>query len=328
MLAITGLVVGANYLAKKPTLPQQTLFDWFLLLLNIPVVMLGGIFMVASLLAAEQITQFAQQAGLPLINWDVLGFWVLMMGVWGMLVSAYPVRRLLAQGLPFDPASPVHTLAWVLSGYLVGNTLVTLTQGGLEGLADSAVSATIWDVLVQQLLFVALAVLGVGWFIRRDGAQVVTRLGLQRLTAAQIAIGLRWIVLLVLLQAAGGATWAYLEPEQFEQFEGLNGQLLGGFDTFGEWVILAVATGVGEELLFRGALQPVFGVGFTAVLFAIAHVQYGLTPVTVVVFIIGAVLGHLRRQHHTTLTIFVHGGYNFVLGLLSLLALYAERFTS
>lgn len=102
-------------------------------------------------------------------------------------------------------------------------------------------------------------------------------------------------------------------------------RVVGNIDTVVEWALLAGATGVGEELLFRGAVQPIFGIGFTSFLFATAHVQYGITPVTFVVFIIGIILGLIRRQYNTTTSIFVHSGYNFVLGMLSLIALQMEQ---
>lgn len=38
-------------------------------------------------------------------------------------------------------------------------------------------------------------------------------------------------------------------------------------------VWIAVAAGIGEELLFRGALQPLLGIWLTSVLFVLAHVR-------------------------------------------------------
>jgi membrane protease YdiL (CAAX protease family) len=140
------------------------------------------------------------------------------------------------------------------------------------------------------------------------------------MTWAEVRMGLRWIIFLVLLQAGAGALWAGLDPTESELLDEISQSLFGGFDTVGEWIVLALASGVGEELLFRGALQPVFGLWFTSILFAVAHVQYGLTPITLVVFILGIALGYIRRRSNTTVAIFVHAGYNFVLGLLTLIA--------
>jgi hypothetical protein len=104
--------------------------------------------------------------------------------------------------------------------------------------------------------------------------------------------------------------------------------VLSNVDTVWEGLILAIAAGVGEELLFRGALQPVLGLGFTAVLFGLVHVQYGFTPILLFVIFLALVLGLIRRYFSNTLAIFVHAGYNFVLGLLALLAVYIEQFVA
>ena len=88
--------------------------------------------------------------------------------------------------------------------------------------------------------------------------------------------------------------------------------------------MLAAAAGLSEELLFRGALQPIFGIVPTSLIFAVSHVQYGLSPATLTVFLLSVVLGIIRKRSNTTVAILVHAGYNFILGLLSLLAVYLE----
>ncbi|NJN55548.1 MAG: CPBP family intramembrane metalloprotease, partial [Anaerolineae bacterium] len=122
------------------------------------------------------------------------------------------------------------------------------------------------------------------------------------------------------VQYTAGILWLLLNPEELEQINELNIQLQGGLDSVWEWLVLALAAGISEEILFRGALQPVLGKWVTAVLFALVHVQYGLfTPATLALLIIGLALGHLRQRHNTTLVIFVHVGYDFLLGMISLL---------
>jgi len=46
------------------------------------------------------------------------------------------------------------------------------------------------------------------------------------------------------------------------------------FSVLGSWqiVVVSVAAGVGEELFFRGWLQPVFGLTAASVAFGLAHV--------------------------------------------------------
>ncbi len=322
MVFVFGLVMAANFvtMAQKPRLNR--LFDLFLVLINLPILFIGALLLA---FPSDLLSALMQGGGLPALNWAAAGWTLVGMGLWGVLVSLRPVRQGLSRIAPLNAELPMHTLALVLSGFLVGNTVFSLTQGGLEELAATAVSASIFDILFMQALFVGVAVLGIGLYIRRTPQEARWRLGLMRPTLQQLLIGIGWIVVLVVLQALGGALWTLIDSSQAKLVENISGELLGNIDTFGEWLLLALATGLGEELLFRGALQPAFGLGFTALLFAFAHVQYGLTPVTLVVFVIGIVLGLIRRKHGTAVSIFVHSGYNFALGMISLLALqYAD----
>ncbi len=174
------------------------------------------------------------------------------------------------------------------------------------------------------MFYAVVGILGVGLFVRRHGWKLAERLGLEKPTPAQLRGSLRWILVLVALQWLTGLLLYYTNPEQAELLDELNSLLLANMDTVWEWFLLAAAAAAGEEILFRGALQPVFGLWATSLLFAVAHIQYGLTPVTILVFGIGLVLGLVRRRTNTSVAIFVHFGYNFILGLLALLTPYLE----
>jgi CAAX protease family protein len=74
-------------------------------------------------------------------------------------------------------------------------------------------------------------------------------------------------------------------------FRDLLGPLNGG-----EIVILALASSIGEELLFRGALLPWFGVWVQAIIFAGLHVGPGrrFLPWTVSALVLGVAFGWLH----------------------------------
>lgn len=65
--------------------------------------------------------------------------------------------------------------------------------------------------------------------------------------------------------------------------------------TMREIFILATASSVGEELLFRGALQPWLGVWLQGAVFALLHVGPGkrFVPWTVSAFVLGVAFGGL-----------------------------------
>ncbi len=62
-------------------------------------------------------------------------------------------------------------------------------------------------------------------------------------------------------------------------------------------IILAAASSIGEELLFRGALQPWIGVWPQALLFALLHVGPGrrFLPWTVSALVLGVALGYVAQ---------------------------------
>ena len=73
-------------------------------------------------------------------------------------------------------------------------------------------------------------------------------------------------------------------------------ELLGPLTTR-DIVILAVASSVGEELLFRGALLPWIGVWPQAIIFALLHVGPGrrFLPWTVSALVLGVALGYVAQ---------------------------------
>jgi membrane protease YdiL (CAAX protease family) len=182
--------------------------------------------------------------------------------------------------------------------------------------------------VLAELLFGVVALFGVGFLLRRRGRELARRLGLERPQPVQLLAAVAVIIVLVLFQACAGLVWGALNPEQSEVLEDVSARLLSEIDTVWEWLLIALATGIGEELLFRGALQPALGLGFTSILFALIHIQYGYTPVTLFVVLIAIVLGLVRRYYSTTITIFIHVGYNFSLGMLALLAAFLQDFVT
>ncbi|MEM7116422.1 MAG: CPBP family intramembrane glutamic endopeptidase [Chloroflexota bacterium] len=320
LLLILGIVIMANLMTREKNLPAGRYFAIALSFFNLTFVAIG------LLLVLELAEPFLQTADLS----DLLfaprpaGLVILLVGIWGVVVSQTAVRQWLSRYSKIDPDSTVHLLALLAAGYLIGATALTLVQGGVERLTETAVAVGVVDVITQQFFFAMLALFGVGLLTRRSNEGLNERLGLVPLSQVSVKTAVRWIALLVLLQWIVGATWFFANPEQAESLSALSGELFAEFDTVWEWFALAVASGVGEELLFRGALQPIFGLWPTSLLFAVAHVQYGITPATFAILLVGLALGVIRQRTNTTTAICVHFGYNFTLGMLALLALYLE----
>ena len=319
--AVLMLTIASNLVEKNGSLLATKRFAWLLAILNSPIVAVG----LALIFLPVETYSILLDASVPIKDPTTLGLILMATGVWGISSCNTSFRVYLAKFTALDAGSPVQMTALILAGYLVGNTALALSQEFLLELSASDLAVSAYDIVLQQAAFVMLAYVGAGLVTRRSFADVSRRLGLVKPTWQQLIMGVVVISSLIFLQAALGGIWALFYPEQAEQLGTTNEALLTGFDTVGEWFVLALASGFGEEILFRGALQPVFGIPLTSLLFAVVHIQYGLTPITVVVFLLGIVLGLVRRFSNTTVAIFVHFGYNFSLGLLSLLALYLEQ---
>ena len=321
MLAI---ILLANVLYSRNRRIEILVFDVLLFLVSALVLFIGTMFV----LIPPDIYEQAADISVDVLDTRALGLVLAITGGWAMVLSIRKVRRLLAMIMPVNPESPVHSLALVLSVYLIGYTALVLSQGGLSGLAESAEPAPLYFLVISELLFAVVAMFGVGFIVRRRGRELARRLGLERPTPVQLLVAVGLIILLVLLQACAGLVWGAMNPEQYEVLEDVSATLLTEIDTVWEWFVLALAVGIGEELLFRGALQPVLGLGFTSILFALIHIQYGYTPVTLFIVLVAIALGLMRRYYSTTITIFVHVGYNFSLGLLALLATYLQEYVA
>lgn len=308
---VIGLIVLANWVKAQEAETFHKLFDLLLIGLNVPLFFVGVLFVF-------QANELRAMVNLNLDSPAAFGIFLQATAVWGVIISFRSTRHSLERFLPIDPHSPLHTLALMLSGYFAGSVILQVA-GGLDTLAENLTQVSIWLFLAQQLGFVLIAFLGVGSMMRRNWTAVFQRLGLEAITTRQIIESFGWILLLVLLQALGGAIWEAIDPEQVTLVEELSNLLYQDFG-FWHWLALAIGAGIGEEILFRGALQPILGIWFTSILFAIVHVQYGfLTPATIVLFLLSLILGFIRQRHNTTTAILIHFGYDLTLALATLL---------
>ena len=82
-----------------------------------------------------------------------------------------------------------------------------------------------------------------------------------------------------------------------------------------EVLILALASGIGEELLFRGAIQESFGLIWASIIFGLLHGLPGtrLAHWGIFAFIVGLFFGVLQEQSQSLLPpIIAHFGINYI----------------
>lgn len=263
--------------------------------------------------------QMAQQSPLN-PNWLLLAAAAFFTALVGLLPLFQGVRQWVARWLNIDPESRVHMTALAYAIYQMG---LSLGQMGLigspENLAEAGISLTVWDVLFSGLPLLVFALIGVGLWIRRNGRQVLERLGLQAVTWRQLLAAAGIVLLLLGLDLAVNQIWQEVDPFGYDVMERVMDSLFGGLTTLVGALVLGLSAGISEELLFRGAVQPRLGLVLAALLFTIGHLQYGLTAATLEVFVIGLVLGLVRNRASTTLCIIIHAAYNMVGILLEML---------
>ncbi len=236
------------------------------------------------------------------------------------------VELLIARMSPFDQptfnrANPVHRVAGLL---VIAVALLSARQALFQADEGATVhfaadiSGLLQSMSAMVLIYVSLAALGVGWRMRRNGRDVLRRLGLIRPTIGGCFAGVVWGCLIFAgMTLASWMVSALLSPGQFDT--GMDGsrQLFElARDALPAAFLVAILAGTGEEILFRGALQPAFGIVLSSLVFALVHVQYGISPATLILFFVSLGFGLVRKRHHTTAAIIAHATYNFVPFLL------------
>lgn len=221
------------------------------------------------------------------------------------------VRRGVSRFLPIDPDSAVHATALTFAVYQIGLSLAQMALiGDLENLTEAGLSLTIWDIVLTGVPLTLFALIGVGLFIRRDGRGTLERLGLRRLGGRHVLAAVGITLLFLALDYGVNLLWEQIDPAGYDLLDRVTQNLFGGLITVGGALALGLSAGISEELLFRGAVQPRLGLLLTSALFALGHLQYGLTLATLEVFVIGLVLGLVRNRANTTVCILIHASYN------------------
>ncbi len=275
---------------------------------------------------ADSLRQAGLDPGPVIYGWLLqAGGAMLAAAVAGALLLVPAVRRALARLIPIDPDRLVHVVALHYGLYLVVLSVATLVaiQAAIqspEDLAALGAGTTLATLWAQAIGFVVIGVLGVGLGTRRNAAETLARLGLER------RIDWRWCLGVVAVGLGCGLAtdqlWEMTSPDTLKTVERLTEALFGPLLKTGlaGAVTIGVSAGIGEEILFRGAAQPRLGLPLTALLFAAVHTQYSLSPALIQVLVLGVVLGLARQRANTTTAVAAHAIYNFTLAALAIYA--------
>ena len=166
------------------------------------------------------------------------------------------------------------------------------------------------------------APLAVGFGVRRNWRECLERLGMVRLSPRQIGVAIVLTALMYFL--SGGVDFAINQIWGFFDWPRTNEKyydaLFKAYSSPLGAVVMGVTAGFGEELLSRGILLPRLGIFLSSIFFAAMHAyQYNWDDLTNV-FLIGVVLGMIRKKTSTSVCVIIHAGYDFVLCVIYFLS--------
>jgi uncharacterized protein len=241
---------------------------------------------------------------------------ILSVGIIALPQARQTIRRFIETSGGYRPESSVHTtgvvlillsLSWAVSLFVL--------QGGLSGMADEiqSESLTASGLIFDLIMRLVIAFLGVGFMIRRDLPQTLERLGLRLPTWDDLRWGIGGGIILIAMLMVTASLWeALVSDEQLAQQTEAAERIALMFNTLPLAFLVSVCAAVGEEILFRGAMQPIFGWIPTSIFFALLHIQYTLTPATLIIFIVSLGLGRIRMRQSTSAAIIAHFTYDFI----------------
>ncbi len=244
----------------------------------------------------------------------------------GMVIShpfRIALRRTLGDEAVFSPSSLVHITAVPLMTALVAFVLVNfIITGGIAGQAAllEETNISILDLVFQLVVMVAAALLGVGVMIRRDWPAVLRRLSLRRPTVEDMRVGVATGIGMWLIAIVFSVVWALTLPQQVETQTQASEEFANALNTLPLAFAASGSAAFGEEILIRGAIQPVFGLWLTSAFFVMLHSQYLLTPIMGLLFVVSLAFGWVRNRYSTTAAIIAHFVYNFIPLVLAVFA--------
>lgn len=224
-----------------------------------------------------------------------------------------PTRRLLARFIPFSPRSIPDMVGLVI--LLAGGTAAAV-QLFFTTQVDEAPGYT--ALILQLVLSIALAFLAVGTFIARTFRESLERLGVVRPTLRQVGVAIALVPVAIVSSGISMFLVWLLQPDVYDRIQNNLEQVTTNFNSVGGALAIGLTAGIGEELLFRGAIQPRYGLIFTSLIFALLHIQYDASFILVGTFAAGIIFGIERRKMNTTTAIITHTLYNVVAVLLSI----------
>ncbi len=243
------------------------------------------------------------------------------LSLWGVytLFALIPQTRSFALGLitRYKTSYP-HLIGSVLFVFAVFFHLLAVTvlydrEHFLEKLATQPMLP---GVVIMLFSFIVLSWFGVGLFVKRNFKEARERLGLTGLSLKDwaISIGLGFALLGTIIVFDQTVLEPFF-PEVFQR----NLDFERAIHFQGDYwtvlltcILIACCAGIGEELFFRGLIQPAFGIWPGAILFALIHIHYGPSVLLLQILFLGLAFGLIRNRWNTTAAMVAHATFDIL----------------
>lgn len=253
-----------------------------------------------------------------------LGTLLLLIGLGLGLPLLRPVRAALARVTPLDPDSSIDMaglcIVFGLIGLFVGNSLAPSAES--PPAADSLPAFGLLELLLQAVSFLAIAYIAVGLPYWRNLREATARLGIETPTRRTFGFAGMGVVAAFVVMGIASAAAQQLEPGLNESLNEIVDQITSQVQNPLGAFILGASAGIGEEAIFRGALQPRYGLIIPSILFTLLHgPQYGFNVALIGLFGVSIILGLERKYANTTAAMITHALYNAI----PIIALWAGK---
>jgi uncharacterized protein len=278
---------------------------------------------------------FSVLAGLAFIVWNInphqlaaiperqlfslffLGAASLITTVVGAMALIPGTRPHLFRWLPGSADSPLHRYALIAVLMLLSLNLYMLQSLTPEMIIELLRKQKnfVTSMLTMQGMLMVTTLCGSGLWVSRNFKQVLERLGINKLSPKALGFcilgALSLFVLVAVLEIFILQPYFPVSNRYGEEMARLVKLDEPIWITAPLFLVLSLIVGTGEEAFFRGLLQPVVGMWLSSLLFATIHIQYGFSPLLLVVFGLGLLFGVIRKRYGTTAAILIHGLYDF-----------------
>lgn len=293
ILGVLGLAYWANRAQH-----DRSAFVGLYLLFGIP----GGLLIAAGLV--------------KLVTSDLhTGVLFLLIGLGLTLPLIRQVRVALTDIAPLDPDSAIDMTGLCVLFAALGLFVANSLESGAANPPDVSVipSVSVAALVLQAAVFLAIAYIAVGFPYWRDLRQATERLGIVVPDARTIGLGVAGMFGAFLVAGLAGYLAQQLNPNLDESLNEIVDTMTANVQNPLGAIILGASAGIGEEAVFRGALQPRYGMVLPSLLFTMLHgPQYGFNVALLGLFGVSMILALLRKNANTTAAMIAHALYNAV----------------